>query len=63
MAPGEADGDLTPEMSTELTRARRLVSSEFVAAMKSKLKASIVQRMEAEKEVCGYFTFCSKQYS
>lgn len=58
MAPGEVNDDSAPEMSTELTRARRLVSSEFVAVMKSKFKASVVQRIEAEKEVCGYSSFC-----
>jgi hypothetical protein len=51
MAPGEADSK--PEISTELTRARRLVSPEFVAAMRAKFKASAIQRMEAEKEVSG----------
>lgn len=50
MAPGEVDDDSAAELSTELTRARRLVSLEFVIAMKSKFKASALQRMEAEKE-------------
>lgn len=35
----------------ELMRACKLVSSEFVARMKTKLKASALQRMEAEKQV------------
>jgi hypothetical protein len=52
MAPGETDSK--PEISTELTRARRLVSPAFVAAMKAKFKASAIQRMEAEKEVSGF---------
>ncbi|KAG6879839.1 hypothetical protein C0992_010797 [Termitomyces sp. T32_za158] len=34
----------------ELSRACRLVSSEFVAIMKAKLKASAMQRIEAEKQ-------------
>lgn len=38
-------------MSTELTRARRLVSPDFVSKMKAKFKAAALQRMEAEKEV------------
>jgi SNF2 family DNA or RNA helicase len=54
VAPDEADDNSMPELSTELTRARRLVSSEFVVAMKSKFKALAIQRMEAEKEVGTY---------
>lgn len=60
MAPGEID-DSAPEMSTELTRAQRLVSPEFVAAMKSKLKVLAIQRMEAEKQVCDCSSFYRKQ--
>lgn len=63
MAPGEVDDDSAAELSTELTRARRLVSLEFVIAMKSKFKASALQRMEAEKEVCSCITFYIERYS
>ncbi|KAF8970384.1 P-loop containing nucleoside triphosphate hydrolase protein [Flammula alnicola] len=45
--PDEAD--VSPEFATELTRARRLVSSEFVAKMKEKFKQDALARMEAEK--------------
>lgn len=53
MAPGEVDDDSSPEMSTELTRARRLVSYGFVTAVKAKFKTSAIERMKAEKEVCS----------
>ncbi|KAG6884788.1 hypothetical protein C0993_008278 [Termitomyces sp. T159_Od127] len=45
--PTDNDESITEK---ELSRAHRLVSSEFVATMKAKLKASSVQRMEAEKQ-------------
>ena len=39
------------EFATELTRARRLVSPEFVDKLKEKFKASALMRIQAEKEV------------
>ena len=47
--PNEAD--VKPEFATELTRARRLVSSDFVNKLKEKFKASALMRIQAEKEV------------
>ncbi|KAF9465092.1 SNF2 family N-terminal domain-containing protein [Collybia nuda] len=49
VSPDEVD-NCAPEMSTELTRARRLVSPDFVSKMKARFKAAALQRMEAEKE-------------
>ncbi|PPQ82538.1 hypothetical protein CVT25_007147 [Psilocybe cyanescens] len=45
--PDEAD--VKPEFSTELTRARRLVSPEFVAKMKERFLQDALARIEAEK--------------
>jgi SNF2 family DNA or RNA helicase len=42
------------ELSTELSRARRLVSQEFVNTMKEKFKQAALARMAAEKEVRTY---------
>lgn len=47
--PNEAH--VKPEFATELTRAQRLVSSEFVDKMKEKFKQAALQRIQAEKEV------------
>jgi SNF2 family DNA or RNA helicase len=47
--PNEAD--VNPEFATELTRARRLVSPEFVDKLKEKFKVSALMRLQAEKEV------------
>ena len=47
--PNEAH--VNPEFATELTRARRMVSSEFVDKLKEKFKASALMRIQAEKEV------------
>ena len=45
------EADVNPEFATELTRARRLVSPEFVDKLKEKFKASALMRIQAEKEV------------
>lgn len=50
--PNEAD--VKPQFATELTRARRLVSPEFVDKMKEKFKQAALGRIQAEKEV-GFF--------
>ena len=47
------------EFATELTRARRLISPEFVDKLKEKFKASALIRIQAEKEV--YFLDGSQQ--
>jgi len=47
--PSEAD--VKPESATELTRARRLVSPEFVDKMKEKFKQGALGRIQTEKEV------------
>ena len=47
--PNEAD--VKPQFATELTRARRLVSPEFVDKMKEKFKQAALGRIQAEKEV------------
>lgn len=47
--PDEAK--VKPQFATELTRARRLVSSEFVEKMKEKFKQDALNRMQAEKQV------------
>ena len=54
LGPGEEDDGATPELSTELTRARRLVSPEFVEEVKKRFKDAALQRMQAEKEVRFY---------
>ncbi|RDB16047.1 putative ATP-dependent helicase C23E6.02 [Hypsizygus marmoreus] len=48
--PEEADDESSPTMTTELTRAQRLVSPEFVSKMKEKFKTAAIERMKAEKE-------------
>jgi SNF2 family DNA or RNA helicase len=53
VAPEEVDDDFKPELSTDLTRARRLVSPEFVTKMKQKFKEAVLERIKAEKEVCS----------
>ena len=45
------EADVKPEFATELTRARRLVSPEFVEKMKEKFKEFALKRIQAEKEV------------
>lgn len=50
--PDEAH--VKPEFATELTRARRLVSSEFVDKMVTKFKQQALTRMQAEKQVSDY---------
>ncbi|KAF8804469.1 hypothetical protein BYT27DRAFT_7243611 [Phlegmacium glaucopus] len=47
--PDELFEDIKPEFATELTRARRLVSAEFVTKLKEKFKNEALDRMEAEK--------------
>ena len=46
--PDEAH--VKPEFATELTRARRLVSPEFVTKMKEKFERQALVRMEMEKQ-------------
>lgn len=43
--------DIRPEFATELTRAKRLVSSEFVTKLREKFKNEALDRIEAEKLV------------
>ena len=53
--PDEVDS-CKPELATELSRARHLVSHEFVTKMKEKFREMTLKRMAAEKEVCaGHF--------
>jgi hypothetical protein len=40
-----------PEVANELSRARKLISEQFVNEMKDKMKNVVLQRMEAEKKV------------
>ncbi|KDQ22579.1 hypothetical protein PLEOSDRAFT_1109681 [Pleurotus ostreatus PC15] len=47
--PDEVDDD-KPEVRTELTRARYLVSMEFVDGLKAKFKEAAFKRIAAEKE-------------
>ena len=42
-----------PELATELSRARYLVSHEFVTKMKEKFREMTLKWMAAEKEVCA----------
>lgn len=49
--PGELFEDIKPQFATELTRARRLVSAEFVIKLREKFKNQVLDRMEAEKLV------------
>ena len=44
------DESVSAETRDELSRAMNLVSTEFVAKMKHKLKEIALRRMEAEKE-------------
>ncbi|KAF9486204.1 hypothetical protein BDN70DRAFT_822530 [Pholiota conissans] len=44
------DAKVRPKVATELTRASRLVSPEFVEKMKAKMKQEALNRMQAEKE-------------
>lgn len=53
--PDEAH--VKPEFATELTRARRIVSPEFVAKMKEKFKQQALGRMEVEKKVDNILAF------
>ncbi|PPQ80470.1 hypothetical protein CVT24_002545 [Panaeolus cyanescens] len=48
--PREDVDNSRPELATELTRARRLVSQEFVDEVKAWLKNRVLQRMAAEKQ-------------
>lgn len=50
VGPEEVDNE-KPELSNELTRAKRLVSQEFVDKVKHRLKDSALRRLAAEKEV------------
>ena len=50
--PDEVDSSKA-ELATELSRARRLVSHEFVTKMKEKFREMTLKRMAAEKEVCA----------
>lgn len=50
MGPDEDDENVAPESREELSRARELVGTEFVAKMKQKLKELTLRRVEAEKE-------------
>lgn len=50
VAPHEVEHS-KPELATELTRARRLVSAEFVSMLQKKFKDMVSKRIEAEKEV------------
>jgi SNF2 family DNA or RNA helicase len=49
--PHEADDDFKIEFANELTRARRLVSDDFVTKMKEKFKREASARIEAERAV------------
>lgn len=53
----EVDENFVIEFANELTRARRLVSEEFVTKMKEKFKIEALARMEAERAVCRCFKF------
>lgn len=57
LAPDEVDDNIKPELATELTRARRLVSAEFVRMMQEKFKQAMQTRMQAEKEVCIFISY------
>jgi SNF2 family DNA or RNA helicase len=49
VTPDEMDESIATEIRDELSRARNLVGSEFVAKMKFKLKETALRRIEAEK--------------
>lgn len=51
IGPDEHFEDIKPEFATELTRAKRLISAEFVAKLREKYKNEALDRMEAEKLV------------
>ena len=48
--PDDTDESVSAETKDELSRAMNLVSAEFVAKMKYKLKEIALTRIEAEKE-------------
>ena len=48
----EVDDNFMIEFASELTRARRLVSEDFVTKMKEKFKREALARMEDERAVC-----------
>lgn len=50
------DVDLEPQLATELTHARGLVSAEFVDKMKERLKQDSRARMNSEKLVSTVLT-------
>ena len=49
--PAEDVDHSKPEVANELTRARKLMSEQFVNEMKDKMRRVVLQRMEAEKKV------------
>lgn len=51
IGPDESFQDIKPELATELTRAKRLISADFMAKLKKKIKNEALDRMEAEKLV------------
>lgn len=51
------DVNLKPDLAKEVTRARRVVSSDFVDRMKAKFKQAALYRIEAENNV-GFFSIC-----
>jgi SNF2 family DNA or RNA helicase len=51
IAPDELDDDKQPEVREELSRARQLVSPEFVTKIRETLKQKALLRIAAEKEV------------
>ena len=52
----ESDEGVSYEAREELERARKQVSTEFVARMKYKLRDVVLKRMAAEQEVRCSFT-------
>ncbi|KAJ2912392.1 hypothetical protein MD484_g8028, partial [Candolleomyces efflorescens] len=48
--PAEDVDHSKPEVANELTRARKLMSEQFVNEMKDKMRRVVLQRMEAEKK-------------
>lgn len=51
--PGD-DLEASHDKKTELARAARLVSPDFVEKMKEKRKTVLLERIAAEKEVSGF---------
>lgn len=49
---------MKPELSTELTRASRLVSPEFIAKMKERFLQHALDRIATEKNVRFYQIHC-----